>query len=650
MVLKKLFEPLQVGNLTLKNRLVMIGIGGFLAENCRVTERLKAFDGARASGGTGLIIRGNVHPGNIGPEKMPGIWDDGFIPGLRDLTDFVHKQGDGVMYACQISTQHVWRRSPEDRGEAVGPSDVVLRRPSPSLAKMIEVLSTPPRPLTIAEIEQITDEYGDAVRRAREANFDTVEIMAGMGYLVSRFLSKLHNKRTDRYGGSVEKRARFLLDIIANAQKKAGNDYPIIVRFLADEFLNGGNTLEEGVVIAQLLEKAGVALLDVQVGTQDSSVPVIQSVIPQGSFVHYSESIKKAVNIPVLTGIRISDPVFAEQILAEGKSDLIGMARSLVADPDLPNKAREGRLKDIRPCILCCHCLDVALPGNTIRCAINAQVGRESEYRIESAEKAKKVVIIGSGIAGMEAARVSALRGHRVTLFERADELGGQLLLAGIPPFKSRIDDLVRYLIGQVKASGVQVKLGTKVTAKAIEEMNPDVVIIATGAKPIIPKIAGIEGDNIVSASDVLNGSKGVGDEIIIVGGGMVGCETADFLAQRGKKVTILEMLGRIGQDIGAATRWVIIQRLRKAGVQMETKTEVAEITPEGVRVKGKEASAFFKGDTVVLAVGFEPNTRLAEQLITSNNVPVIHLIGDCVEPRKIVNATEEAFRVAMRL
>ena len=650
MQLKKLFEPIKVGNLELKNRLAMIGIGGFLAENCRVTDRLKAFDGERARGEAGLVIRGNVHPGNIGPEKMPGIWDDRFIPGLRELTDFVHKQGDGVKYACQISTQHAWRRSPDSSVEMVGPSDVVLRRPTPSLVKMIEVLTTPPRPLTVEEIEQIVEEYGDAVRRAREAGFDTVEIMAGMGYLVSRFLSKLHNKRTDRYGGSIENRARFLLEIIANAKKKAGSDYPLIVRFLADEFLEGGNTLEDGLVIAQLLEKAGVDLLDVQVGTQDSTVPVIQSSVSQGTFVHYSESIKKVVNIPVLTGIRINDPIFAEQILEEEKADLVGMARSLTADPELPKKAKEGRFDDIRPCILCCHCLDVCLPGNTIRCAVNAQAGRENEYRIKPAEKAKRVLVIGGGTAGMEAARVAALCGHQVTLYEKSDRLGGQLLLATVAPFKDRIGDLVNYLASQVKKAGVQINLGTEASARAIEEMKPDVVIVATGAKPIIPEISGVNGDNVVSALDVLSGRKDVGSEVIIVGGGQVGCETAELLAQKGKKVTILEMLSRIGQDIGMSTRWVIMQRLRKAGIRMETRAEVEEITAEGVRVKRNGSSEFFKGDTVILAVGFEPDTRLAEEIIPSSKVPVLHLIGDCVEPRKIENATEEAFRVALQL
>ena len=648
---RKLFEPIKVGKLEVKNRIAMLGIGGFLADNCRVSEALKMFDGERARGGVGLLIRGNVHPCNIGPEKMPGIWDDGFIPGLRELTDFVHSQGDGVTYVCQISTQHAWRKSPDHPVEFVGPSDVVLRRPSPSLVKMIEVLSSAPRPLTIEEIHQITEEYGDAVRRAREAGFDAVEIMAGMGYLVARFLSKLHNKRTDEYGGIIENRARFLLEIIANAKKKAGGDYPLMVRFLADEFLEGGNTLEEGVVIAQLLEKAGVDLLDVQVGTQDSPIPVIQSSVPQGAFVHYSESIKKVVNIPVLTGIRISDPAVAEKILEEGKADLVGIARALVADPELPNKVRENRLDDIRPCILGCHCLDVCFPGNTVRCEVNAQAGRETEYKVEPARKVKKVLVVGGGPAGMEAARIAALRGHQVTLCEKRDRLGGLLLLATVPPFKHEIRDLINYLALQIKKVGVQIELGTEASAQSIKEMKPDVVVMATGAVPIIPEIPGVKGDNVIGALDVLSEVKEVGNEVIVIGGGQVGCETAEFLVEKGKKVAILEMMGRIGVDIGGATRWVIMQRLRKAQVRLETKAEVVEIIDKGVRLKRNGSLEFMEGDTVVYAVGFESNTRLAEEIIPlANAAPELHLVGDCVQPRKIVNAIEEAFRVATQL
>jgi NADPH-dependent 2,4-dienoyl-CoA reductase/sulfur reductase-like enzyme len=324
------------------------------------------------------------------------------------------------------------------------------------------------------------------------------------------------------------------------------------------------------------------------------------------------------------------------------------MARALIADPELPNKANEGRLEDIRRCIACCHCLDQIMEDKPLACAVNARCGREAEYTIGTAARARKVFVIGGGPAGMEAARVAALRGHRVTLWEKGNQLGGQLRLAAVPPGKDEINSLTAYLSGQVSKLGVKVNLGQEATAQAIERGKPDAVIVASGATPIIPDIPGVRGANVVTALEVLGGTRQVGERVVVIGGGMVGCETAELLAQQGKKVTVLEMLGRIGSDIGRTTRWVVLQRLGKAGVRTETKAKVEEITDKGVRAKRDGSSEFFEADSVVLAVGFQASQALAKGL--EGKVAELHMIGDCTEPRRIAQAIESGLRVAREL
>ena len=634
--LKHLFQPIQIGTLELKNRIVFLAADTGYGDDCMVTDRQKNYYAARARGGTGLLITGMVWPSSMGkpiPGRM-GIYHDRFITGLRQLVDVVHAEGARI--AIQLSLQYFWARGEGAPLEEVGPSAIATRR------------NSQPRELNLDEIEQIINEYSEGARRARDAGFDAVELHCGIGYLISRFLSPCTNKRTDEYGGSLENRMRFLLEIIASSKRKAGSDYPLLCRISADEFMEGGHTLEDTKKLIPVLEGEGVHCFDIGAGWHECRTPLVYMSVPRGAFVYLAEEIKKVAKTPVVAAYRINDPILADKIIAEGRADLIGMGRALIADPELPNKAREGRLEEIRPCTACGHCLDVVMLGAPLACAVNPQVGKEAEYTSVPAKTPKKVFVIGGGPAGMEAAAGVAERGHQVTLFEKRDRLGGNLLLAAVPSYKWELSNLTNYLETRLKKSGAQIRLNQEVSQKTITEGKPEVVIVATGATLLIPDIPGVNGGNVVTALQVLGGEREVGERVVIVGGGMIGCETAEYLADKGKRVTILEMLERIGADIGMTTRWVIMQRLRSARIAMETKAKVEEITDKGVAVSRDGFAEFFAADSVVLAVGLVPYNELARRL--EGKVTECYSIGDCTEAQRIVHAIEGGFRIAREI
>ena len=639
--LKKLFEPTRIGQVELKNRIVMPAISTGYGGRGRVTERMKNFYAARARGGVGLILIGIITPVNLSrgeiDMRLAGIYSDELIPGLGQLADAVHNGGAKV--GIHLSIRYEWARDENSPIELIGPSDVPVSV-SPGAPR--------PRPLTIPEIKQMVDEFGEATRRAREANFDLVEFHASVGYLINQFLSSRTNRRSDAYGGSLENRARFLLEIIDSARRKAGADYTLMVRLSGEDFMEQGNTIEDTKAIAGMLERAGISALNVTTGWHESPVPFIQASVSRGSYVYLAEAVKKVVNMPVIGGTRINDPILAEQILAEGRVDLIYMCRPLMADPELPNKAREGRFKEIRNCTACCLCFDMLMEGKPIACSVNAQAGREAEYTIEPASNPKKVLVVGGGPAGMEAARVAAMRGHKVTLVEKKDRLGGQLVVAAVPPDKEELQGLIRYFSTQMDKLGVEVRLGEEATVDSIVAANFDEVIVGTGALSIIPDIPGVRDNNVLTAIDVLSGKRKTGDRVVIIGGGLVGCETADYLLEKGKKVTILEMLPRIGNDIGRTTRWVVMRKLRQSGAGLVANAKAVEINDKGVWASRDGEHAFFEADTVVLAVGLTPNLELAHRL--KGKVKSLRLIGDCDQPRKIAEAIESGFRVGREI
>jgi 2,4-dienoyl-CoA reductase (NADPH2) len=495
----------------------------------------------------------------------------------------------------------------------------------------------------------IEEAVGDAAVRARESGFDGVELQAVRGNLFVRFINPFTNRRIDEYGGTLENRVRILTETIHNIKKKVGNDFPLICRIPGAEMVPWGLVLDDWKQIAPMIEKAGAHALNIYPGWHETREPMHQMCVPRGAFVYLAEGIKQAVSIPVAAGNRINDPVLAERILLENKADLIAMATPLIADPYLPNKAREGKLEDIRMCTACCNCWDDLMKGRFVTCSVNARVGKELEYPIIATKKSKKVFVIGGGPAGMEAAGVASQRGHQVTLFEKEPKLGGQLLYAALPPYKEEWNTFMNHLVSQLRKLNVEVRLNEECTVRTVEEGGPDAVIVATGATPMIPDIPGVNQGHVVTAIEALTRSKQVGQNVVIVGGGSIGCETAEFLFKMGKKVTLLEMLDRIGPDIGEWNRWVVIDRLNAAGIRAETNSKVEAITEKGVRITHPNGlHEFFEAESVVIAVGMKSLNKMANEL--NGKVASLYKAGDCVEPRKVRQAIEGGFLAGLQV
>jgi 2,4-dienoyl-CoA reductase-like NADH-dependent reductase (Old Yellow Enzyme family)/thioredoxin reductase len=634
----KLFEPFKIGTMKLKNRIVMPPMGtNFSAEGGSVTKRLKNYYVERAKGGVGLIIveGAYVEPKGRGSVRQLAVDHNNKIPGLRELANAVRTNDAKV--ALQLF--HGGRQSL---------SSVIGTQPVSASEVFCRLTRETPRALTVQEIRDVVEAFAEAARRAKEAGFDAVEIHGAHGYLINQFLSPLTNKRTDQYGGDVKGRARFLLEILERVRKKVGSGYPVLCRINGDDYIEGGITLEEAKATAKMLEAGSVDALHISGGIYDSPVPVTTApmALPRGNLVHLAAEIKEVVGVPVIAAGRINNPELAEEILRQGKADLVSMGRALLADPYLPRKAAAGALDEINRCTACDECINKLFFSEEIACSVNAALGREEEYRIEKAEVARRVLVVGGGPAGMEAARVSALKGHEVILYEKSDRLGGQLNLAAVPPHKEEIKNVIAYLEPQIRKLGVKVMLGEEVTPLLVEKIKPDVVFIATGSVPIIPENLG--GDNVLTANDVLAGVASVGGKVVVIGGGMVGAETAEFLAERGKKVTVLEMLGRIGVDMVPIVIMLLYRRLKELGVVMITNAKVKEIKGNSVVYEKDEKKQTLEADSVVLAMGSKPNIGLMKML--EGRVHKLYAIGDAKEPSNVLNAIHEGSRLAREI
>lgn len=634
----KLFEPFKIGTMELKNRIVMPPMGtNFSAEDGSVTKRLKNYHVERAKGGVGLIIvEGTyVEPRGRGSVRQLAVDHDNKIPGLRELTTAV--RANGAKIALQLI--HGGRQSL---------SSVIGTQPVSASEVFCRLTGETPRALSVQEIRDVVEAFAEAARRAKEAGFDAIEIHGAHGYLINQFLSPLTNKRTDQYGGDVKGRARFLLEILERVRKKVGSGYPVLCRINGDDYIEGGITLEEAKATAKMLEADGVDALDISAGIYDSPVPVTTApmALPRGNLVHLAAEIKQVVGVPVIAAGRINDPELAEEILRQGKADLVSMGRALLADPYLPKKAAAGALDEINRCTACDECISRLVFNEEIACSVNAALGREEEYRIKKAGVPKRVLVVGGGPAGMEAARVSALRGHEVVLYEKSERLGGQLNLAAVPPHKEEIKNVTAYLEPQIRKLGVKIMLGKEVTPTLVQKIKPDVVFIATGSVPLLPENLG--GDNVLTANDVLAGVASVGGKVVVVGGGMVGAETAEFLAERGKKVTILEMLGRIGVDMVPMVIMLLYRRLKELGVVMITNAKVKEIKGNSVVYEKDEKKQTIEADSVVLAMGSKPNIALMKML--EGRVPKLYAIGDAKEPSNVLNAIHEGSQLAREI
>ncbi len=628
----KLFEPIEVGGMKIKNRIVMPAVGSnFWTYAGEVTDKLLEFYRERAKNGVGFVVVGVA---KIEPQFFGGlaIHDDSTIPDLKKLSDIFHAYD----VRCAVQLWHPGRYEISfGDSEPVSASDI----PSPIFMKR------KPRALTVSEIHRIQDEFADAALRAKKAGFDAVELICSAGYLISQFLSPATNKRTDEYGGSLENRTRFAVEIIEKIREKCGKDFPVGCRISGDEFVEDGNTLEDMKEIAKILDRAGAAYFNVTAGWHESRKPLITMFVPRGAFVYLAEEIRKAVSVPIIASNRINTPELAERILAEGKADMVSMMRALLADPELPKKAMEGKLDEIRVCVACNQgCMDYAFQGKPITCLVNPAVGREAEFRDLKAERKKRVVVVGGGPAGCKAAEMLAEKGHEVILFEKTDSLGGQLLLAAKSPYGHEFESIPAYFNSVLPKRGVQIKFNDQATPEKILALNPDAVIIATGASPLIPQIPGVE--KAITAFDVLLGAE-TGEKVVVIGGGGVGCSAAAKLAEDGKDVSIVEMLEKIGMDIGISTRWNVLLFLNQKGVKMLTKTKAVEIMDDGVVVESNGKIKTISGNPV-LAVGTKPNNGLYEAL--KDKVPEVYRIGDCECPDKALGAIHAAAELALKI
>lgn len=636
----KLFEPVKIGNMELKNRLIMSGINlNYAREDGAVTPRLIRFYSERAKGGAAMVQTGICYidpQGKFFPNQM-GIYDDKLVPGLRELVKSIQQYGaKAVVQLCHVGN---CSRSAVTGSLPVSSSEVPSR-----------FSGEKPHSLTIPEIKVVVEKFAAGARRAREAGADGVDLQSAIGYLITQFLSPHFNKRTDEYGGDIYGRMKFMLEVLQAVRREVGKDFAILTRISGDEFTPDGNTLEDGKIIAKTLEANGIDSINVIPGLHDAPKSLVYMDVPPGAFVYQAEEVKKVVKkVPIIASNRINTPELADKIIREGKADLVTMGRALIADPELPLKAQQGRVDEIRPCIACNQgCLDrmFGLSADVL-CLMNPAAGREEEFEIKRAAKPKKVLVIGGGPAGLEAAIVAAQRGHLVTLWEREKDLGGQARLAAVPPYKQEVEKVARFYSNQIGKLGIQTKLGKEATAEEVLAAKPDAVVVATGAEPYVPQVPGITQKNVVNAWDILSGKAKAGQNVIVAGGGMVGVETAEFLASQGKKVTVIEMLNKIAADIGATTRWIILERVQKLGIPLLTQTKLVRIEGNKVVTDKNGQEQVLTADTVVLALGVVSNKKLAEQL---QGKVECYTVGDCVQPRKMIDAIYEGSVAARKI
>jgi len=633
----KLFGPGYIGNLWVKNRLIKACIQtSYGAIDGGVTDRVIRHYADAAKGGAGLVTIDCVYIGDEASKESEcemGLSTNDFRAGMQWLAATI--KANGAKSCVQL----------EHAGIQRFPGVAPIKGPSAVPWEEIPPGAPPPEELTIKEIQEIVKQFGDAALRAKECDFDSVEVHCGHGYLLTNFLSSVRNRRNDIYGGSRENRNRIVLEIIADIRKKVGPDYPILVRVTCTDYEEGGITIEDTKVLCKALEKAGVNCIHVSGGTHHvidhEHAPMYG---PLANNVWAAEEIKKLINIPVIASGSITTPELAEQILKEGKADFVSFGRPFIADSYFPIKAQEGRPEDIRPCIRCLDCVTRGVMIGSVNCAVNVAVGKEEQFRITPSAKPKKVAVVGGGPAGMEAARVAALRGHDVTLFEKR-KLGGMLIEASTPEFKADIRRLIDYLSTQVKKTGVKV-VNREATSQTIKDGKFDAVIVATGGVPQAHDASGLDKPSVVSALDVLRGAK-IGKNVIVVGGGRIGCDVALFLAEQGKKVTITTRGDAIARDFNQAEHIAFFKRLSKQDVTIRTSVHLVEVTDSSVVVYDRFGKKIeLKGDNVVLAAGFAPNRKLFDELWQIPTLE-IYAVGDCVEPRTIYDAIHEGYWAA---
>jgi 2,4-dienoyl-CoA reductase-like NADH-dependent reductase (Old Yellow Enzyme family)/thioredoxin reductase len=631
MEIKKLMLPYRLKNMELRNRIVMAPMLSRLCDpNGAVSQKLIDYYAARAEGGVGLIIseycyiddkESKAHPGQL------GVYDDQLVAGLGDLAEAIQERGaKAILQICHAgratSAKYLGR-------QPIAPSGI------PSYTGEMA------REMTFEEVEAVSESFAEGARRAKAAGFDGVELHGAHGYLMAQFLSPYTNRRTDKYGRD---RGLFALETLDRVRSRVGKDYLVGYRMSGEEFVEGGVTLKEAKAFAKRLEERGIDYIHVSAGISETGHNIVTpTYLPKGHLLLLAEGIKSAVTVPVLAVGAIHDPDLAEETLQKNRADLIVMGRALIADPELPQKIQSGQLEDIRTCLRCNDgCSSRMPPNKTQRCAINAEVGRERQMRLHPVSRAKQVCVIGGGPAGMEAARVLALRGHRVTLIEKENELGGLLRYATVPDFKAEMRSFLEYLKTQVVKLGVEILVNRRATPEFIRELKPESVVLATGSTLRIPDIPGTGKPFVATFAELLRGEFKAGDQVVVAGGAAMGCEMAAHLASTGKKVTLVEMVGELATDLEIRSRLTLLQLLKERGVKILTNWKLEKIENGYVLLVDRDWNKQeIAANSVILAMGLESNQELLKPLRES--FPDIYVIGDCVEPRKIYQAIHEA-------
>lgn len=637
-MLSNLFKPIRIGNLTSKNRLLMsaMSINFGVDDNCCVTDQLVEYFVERARGGVGMMLvgGGSVHPGGQELPDLPQMYNDDCIPAMKAMVQKV-KQYD-TLFGVQL--MHGGRQS--YLPQKVAPSPI----PAPAVVKG-EV-----RALTISEIKELVSCFGDSALRCRESGFDFVELHGAHGYLINQFLSPNSNIRTDEYGGSFENRARFLFDIIQDIQARTGKDFPIGIRINGNDYIENGWELKDAVRIAPMLEKEGIAYLHVSGGVYGSTELTIPSMYTEhGCFVHLADEVKKHVNIPVITVGRIKYPDHADEIIKDGRADMVALGRSLLADPYYPEKAKNGEFTRIRPCIGCClGCIHAVLAKEPGSCVVNPGVGREYERDKTRPEKSLTILIAGAGPAGMAAARQFALQGHKTIVCEKEDATGGLLFLASKAPGRGELNDILDFYKHEMERLDIEIRFNTPLTLEFINEINPDRVILATGSMPDMPVIKGLFQTkmDLVTNVDIMDGRELVQDKVIVIGGGMTGLITADFLADQGKEVVVLNRKNSFAGEMSSNDRYYLRERLKKGNVSLHKNVSIKQFTDDGVIFKVKGEKIILTGFGSVVISEKQSPIRDAKKLETKTNAQ-FHFIGDAKSPRHLMYCISEAEEIA---
>ena len=641
---ENVLEKGKIGKVELRNRFVMPAMGsGHSERDGSVGEESIEYYAARARGGFGLIITEyvGVDPDGMGARNQFKIYSDEHTNGFIKLAEVVHSHGSKIF--MQLHHGGKWADS------RISGHPTVSASPIPWHVRDETILE-----LSTQGVYDLIEKFGDAAFRAKKAGYDGVELHGAHGYLIPQFMSTYMNRRIDEFGGDILGRSRFATGVVRNIKQKCGGDFPVIMRLSGDETADGGMRLNETRVMARLLEEAGTDALHVSAGMPsaygDKGYSLASFRTPMGFLTYLAEEIKKSVKIPVITVGRIVDPAMADSIIRDGMADFVSLGRASLADAEFPKKVLEGRTDEISPCIGCMSlCLtgpgpDGVSPGAS--CALNPFSGHEFDMKIEPAAKKKTIAVVGAGVGGLEAAWVSAARGHDVVLYEKNGRPGGQAFTAGMPPNKQGFMLAIKYYMAMCKKHGVDIRLNAEVTADTVLSLNPDAVILSTGAIPMSLNVPN-EGIAVAQATEVLHGELVPGKNVLLVGGGLVGLETADFLLHQMRTPTVVEMLDSAGEDlVGKET---FIKSLHDGGVKIMTGTKVERFTKDGAVCSTPEGEITLSGfDMVVLAVGSKPYNPLEKEL--QGKIPELHVIGDAKEVRRIKDAVREAAELAIRI